>query len=230
MFKQEFEIEILDDNFKEKLFNYFQEVEKKIQKPGIGEIIFHIVYELINNAIKANLKRIFFLKKGYSFDNQEEYHKGLIEFRKSYQYLFKNKNGNEHKGLINKKEWLEALKDLGLKVRLVIDVDHNRILIYVINNTKMLPEEEKRLRESLSHAMKSKDLMDFIINYGQIDEEGEGLGLPLVILLIKDAGFKPDYFRVYKDEKNTIARIEFPLTENYIPIRERWQKNNYSNL
>jgi hypothetical protein len=60
--KEEFELEIIDEQFKNKLKEYFQEVEKKINKPGIGEIIFQIIYELINNAVKANLKRIFFCK------------------------------------------------------------------------------------------------------------------------------------------------------------------------
>jgi hypothetical protein len=69
--------------------------------------------------------------------------------------------------------------------------------------------------------MHSKDLIDFMIHYGQINEEGEGLGLPLVVLLIKEAGFKPEYFRVFKDDQNTIARIEFPLSSEYIPIRDR---------
>jgi hypothetical protein len=166
------------------------------------------------------------LQNGYSFEDTESYHQGLKAFKESYQKLFKNKleDKEDHKDLIKRKEWLEALKDLGLKVRLIIDIDHQRILIFVINNTRMIPEEEKRLRDSLSAAMRSKDLMDFIINYGQIDEEGKGLGLPLIILLIKEAGFKPEYFRVYKDEKNTIARIEFPLLKDYVPLRERGKK------
>ena len=220
MLKKEYEFEILDENFKDELRIFFKQLEEELQKPNLGDFVFQIVYELINNAIKSNLKRIFFIKNNYSFQNTEEYTKGLEEFKKFYQHLFKNQNSYNHKDLLKNEEWIEALRDLGLRVHLTIDIDTKRILIYVINNTRILPEEEKRLRKSLSIAMQSKDLIDFMIHYGQISEEGEGLGLPLVVLLIKEAGFKPEYFRVFKDDQNTIARIEFPLSSDYIPIRE----------
>ncbi len=222
MEKEEFEIILFNDKIKEKLNQYCIDLEKKVGRSGIGEIIFQVLYELINNAIKANLKRIFFIKKGYSFEKKEEYQKGLEEFRKEYQSILKKNielNGEDSK---IKQEWLKAIEDLNLKVRLVVDLNYQRIIIYVINNTKILPDEEKRLRESLSIAMKSKDLMDFIINYGFLDKEGEGLGLPLVVLLLKEGGFKPEYFRIYKDNQNTIARLEFPLSMDYVPIREKW--------
>jgi len=221
MLKKEYEFEILDDNFKDELRTFFKQLEEELQKPNFGDFVFQIIYELINNSIKSNLKRIFFIKNNYSFENTEEYSKGLEEFKKYYQHLFKNQNLHNHRDLIKKEEWIEELKDLGLKVHLTVDIDTKRILIYVINNTRILPEEEKRLRKSLSIAMHSKDLIDFMIHYGQINEEGEGLGLPLVVLLIKEAGFKPEYFRVFKDDQNTIARIEFPLSSEYIPIRDR---------
>ncbi len=221
MLKKEYEFEILDENFKDELHNFFKQLEEELQKPNLGDLVFQIVYELINNAIKSNLKRIFFIKNNYSLENTEEYTKGLEEFKKYYQLLFKNQNLHNHKDLTKKEEWIEALKDLGLKVHLTIDIDTKRILIYVINNTRILPEEEKRLRKSLSIAMHSKDLIDFMIHYGPISEEGEGLGLPLVVFLIKEAGFKPEYFRVFKDDQNTIARIEFPLSSDYVAIRDR---------
>lgn len=226
MIKQEFELEIIDDDFKRNLKHFFDKVEFEISKPGIGDIIFQIVYELINNATKANLKRMFFLKNGYSFEDKDSYLKGLESFRNYYRTVFTENLKLEHSELIKINDWLEALRDLDLKVRLIVDIDENKILIYVINNTRLLPEEEKRLRESLSIAMKSKNLVDFILNYGSTNEEGEGLGLPLIILLIKDAGFNPEYFRVYKENQNTIARIEFPLNQDYIPIRERWKQSH----
>lgn len=223
----EFEIKILDENYKSKLLDYFLNLEKELKKEGIGEILFQIVYELINNAIKANLKRIFFLKKNYSFENPEEYQKGLYDFKKTYKTFFLNlENFNNQNNSEFQNEWIKALTDLGLIVRLIVDINQQRILIYIKNNTKMLPQEEKRLRESLAKAMKATNLVDFIIHYGQIEEEGEGLGLALVVFLIRDIGFSPEYFRVYKEENNTIARIEFPLSKDYIPIREKWKKNS----
>ncbi len=223
MIKQEFVLDVIDDDFKQRLKKFFDEVEVKISKPGISDLIFQIVFELINNATKANLKRMFFLKNGYSFEDEDSYFKGLEAFKDYYRKLYSSNSFSQYDEIIKDPDWIEALRDLDLKVRLLVDIDEKKILIYVINNSRLHPEEEKRLRKSLSVAMQSKNLIDFMINYNIVYEEGEGLGLPLIILLIKEAGFNPDYFRVYKENQNTIARIELPLNKDYIPIRERWK-------
>lgn len=43
----------------------------------------------------------------------------------------------------------------------------------------------------------------------------------MIVLLIRDLGFDPQYFRVYKTEDKTVARLEFPLSADYTPIRLR---------
>lgn len=227
--RYKYALRILDEDAKENLKNFFVSLEKEIQKEGLGDIIFQIVYELINNAVKANLKRSFFIKNNYSFDDLKEYEKGLADFKKQFRILF-----SQNKAIIRniieqeniQKEWLSSLQELNLTTHLFIDANQKRILIYVSNNTTILPQEEKRLREILSKAMNSKNLIEFMIHYGPISEEGEGLGLALVVLLIKEAGFKPEYFRVFKKGTRTIARVEFPLSKDYIPIREKLNQRN----
>ncbi len=223
MIKEKLEFVFSDENIFEQIKKNCYELENFLQKEGIGEILFTIINEITTNAIKANLKRIFFIKNGYSFQDDESYKKGLWEFKQKYRNVFKH--SKEH--LQEKNDWLEALRDLGLTVQLEIDANEQRILIYVKNNTKILPEEEKKLRESLSIAMKSKDLVDYMTHYIEnVDlEEGESLGLPLVVLLIRNLGFSPEYFRVYKDNQYTIARIELPLSVDYSPIRKTLKKN-----
>ena len=64
-----------------------------------------------------------------------------------------------------------------------------------------------------------KDLVEFSVHYGD-ESEGNGLGLAMVVLLIKDMGFDPGFFRVYHNEGQTTARLEFPLSADYRPLRK----------
>ena len=72
----------------------------------------------------------------------------------------------------------------------------------------------------LAAAMGVKDLVEFSVHYGD-ESEGNGLGLAMVVLLIKDMGFDPGFFRVYLNDGYTTARLEFPLSADYTPLRGR---------
>lgn len=206
---QTFQIETLDNKSRESIHEFFLGLEKRFSKEGLGDTIYNVVQELVTNAVKANLKRTFFQSHGFVFDGGESYAAGLSKFKESLN-------------TISQEKWKEAAHELGFKVTVEIDVDEERVLIFVENNAVMIPEEELRLRARLARAMKVRNLIRFSEQYGD-DTEGEGLGLALVIMLIKDAGFDPDYFRVFTRDNSTVARLEFPLLRDYIPIRQKWQ-------
>jgi signal transduction histidine kinase len=184
------------------------DLEKRFKKEGMGDTIYNVVQELINNAVKANLKRSFFKANQYSFVDPKSYQEGLAAFKTSLR-------------TISDEQWKKAVQELGLRVTVEVDADEKRILIYVENNAVMIPEEERRLRSHLARAMHVRNLIQFSEAYGD-ETEGAGLGLALVIMLIKDMGFDPDYFRVFTREGSTVARLEFPLHKDYVPIRKRW--------
>ena len=67
-----------------------------------------------------------------------------------------------------------------------------------------------------------KDILEFSVQFAD-ETEGKGLGLAMIVLLIKDLGFDSSFFRVYKKPDRTVARLEFPLSADYTPIRSRNQ-------
>ena len=205
---QTFHIETLDSPSRDSIHQFCLNLEKRFEKEGMGDTIYNVVQELINNAVKANLKRSFFNANDYSFEDERSYAAGLAAFKRSLR-------------TISEEEWKKAVRDLGLRVTVEVDADEERILIYVENNAIMIPEEERRLRSHLARAMEVRNLLQFSEAYGD-DTEGAGLGLALVIMLIKDMGFDPDYFRVFTSGVSTVARLEFPLKKDYVPIRKRW--------
>ncbi len=162
-----------------------------------------VIAELVNNAVKAELKRIFFAKKGFSFDDPQSYQKGLEAFHCNYAYL-------------NFMYYEDAMSGLHLRIDVDIDMEESRILLYVRNDKNMPYPEERSLRRKLKRAMDllPNDLVDLYVYYG--DETGEnGLGLTLVVDTIRRMGFDPEHLRVYNEGKCTVARLELPLGSKY---------------
>jgi hypothetical protein len=205
--KQSLHFHVVDESVRNKLEQELQRLEDSLKIEGLAITLFQAVMELVGNAIKANIKRIFFQKLNIDINNPAEYHRGIDLFSDAYPS-------------INKAEYEEAMRQLDLEVCLEIDLDQKRLLIFVENNTIMVPQEEERIRSKLAGAMDVKDVVEFFQAYGD-DTEGRGLGLAMIIFLIKDLGFSPEHFRVFKEDNRTIARMEFPLDATYKPIRHR---------
>ncbi len=204
-----FIISILSSADKERIKPALKEVEEQTKKEGLADVLELVLHELINNAVKANLKRVFFDRNGYSFENQESYENGLKEFRLNFSSF-------------NLDEYGEELKMLQLQVRLEVSLDHKRLLVFVENNRAASAAEESSIRDRLKTAMEipksDEALMDFYVHYGDETEE-KGIGLTMVVKLIQEAGFDPANFRVYVKARTTVARLEFPLSSNYVPLR-----------
>lgn len=203
-----FFIDTFDDQARGEIRDFFLALEHRFGKEGMGDTMYNVVQELINNAVKANLKRTYFEQNGFLFDGKDSYHAGLAAFKLGLQQ-------------ISDADWRKATRELGFRVTLEISADERRLLIYVENNALMIADEERRMRSHLAHAMGVKDLVEFSATYGD-DTEGAGLGLALVIMLIKDMGFDPNSFRVFSRGQCTVARLEFPLHKDYVPIRRKW--------
>lgn len=207
--KQSIHIRVLNEDAKTKLREAFDALERKLGIDSLAITLFYVVMELVGNAVKANLKRVFFRKHGYNLEDPEQYRLHLDEFKHYY-------NG------VPEEEYAAALRELGLSVSIDIDLDHQRLLIFVENNAVLLPEEEKRVRSKLASTREMKDILEFSVQFAD-ETEGKGLGLAMIVLLIKDLGFDASFFRLYKKDDRTIARLEFPLSADYTPIRLRNQ-------
>ncbi len=202
-----FSMRLLDADMKQELRGLFDDLEKRLQISGLGVALYSVIMELVGNAVKANLKRAFFRQHGYSMDDAGTYQSGLQAFKESH-------------GTLKKEDYVGALEDLDLVVTVEVDLDHDRLLAYVENTTILIAEEERRIRKKLGNAMDCAELSDFYMNYGD-DVEGSGLGLAMIVFMIRQIGFDPRNFRVFHRGNRTIARLEFPLHADYVPIRER---------
>lgn len=197
----------MSDDVEKKLDSIIDSILIKYGKEDLKSMIYTCVKELAINGTKANLKRLFFEEKGLNILEEKDYEKGV----QLYKSVMDEKNAMQY-GLV--------AKDHGLFVRISFYHDEDGLRIEVMNNTLMTMQEERRLREKLAKTMTYNDLIEFYMENAD-NTEGAGMGMALIITLIKSSGIDPNLFRIITSGAETIARIEIPFKENYVSFRSK---------
>jgi len=195
----------LSDRTEQQIQLALNNILDKFNRPDLIPTIYTCIKELLVNAIKANLKIIFFKNNNWNINDEDDYKKGTKEY--------KIRLGED---LLEKH--MDTLIKNNQSVELKFNYSENGMMCEIINMTPMSKYDDRSLREKLKHAMNADDIADFFISYGD-DTEGAGIGLALVILLLKGEEIDPALFRIGVVENKTIARIEIPFTDAYQPIR-----------
>ncbi len=182
--------------------NFIEKINKKVifilrlkDSEHLNSALSFVIKELVDNANKANLKRAFFKKSGFSISTPEQY-----------------KNGMEKFSTVIKQDVdsiIPYLADLGLKVKVVFrEYQDDTFDFVVMNNVKVTDEEKRRVREKIDYFKElSKDQSKCFELFDET--EGAGMGLFLSLQLLEKFGIsaKAFNFGVYKNM--TVSRITF---------------------
>lgn len=202
---------IVDDSVEKKVEYAIQKILSKYGKDELVPIVYTCVKELMINANKANIKAVVMEENKVDVSNEKEYLEALIKFKGE---LTEQNIPKYYKKLME--------KDLYVTVSFFYSKDGFRV--EVLNNRPIMPFEDRRVREKLKKAMSYDDLAQFYLEQGD-ELEGAGLGIALIVMLMKGAGLDPSLFRISGPGTNYVkARIEIPFTKDYIPIRYRGKK------
>jgi hypothetical protein len=70
------------------------------------------------------------------------------------------------------------------------------------------------------------DIAEFYLDQAMSggETEGAGLGLALIIILLKGENVDPKYFRIMIDKERTVARMEIPFTDRFVSKRDLGSK------
>lgn len=199
---------VLDDNIQEMLHFIVETLLSKYNRMDLNECVYSVLKELIINGIKANIKFIVFKENNINSSSAESLTEGL----KILRCLIDENNLHEleKKAIENK-----------LFVKLRINHTEQCIIAYVENNRSMTELEDSRIREKFKAALTYDSIADYYLNHVD-DTEGTGLGITMIVLLLKGVNIDPHSFTISTDKKNlTIAKIEFPVDKNYILKRVR---------
>lgn len=171
--------------------------------------VYTSVKELSLNGAKANFKRILFEDEKLDGEDEEQYEKGMDLFK---QYL------NENWVL----EYGKKSRERKLHVDIFFDFNRDRLILEVMNNRPISPKEDKRIREKFHTAMRYDDIAQFYMEGGD-SSEGAGMGIVLVTMMLKAQEIDPHLFTIRSDyREKTLARVEFPLSPDYQPNRQRF--------
>lgn len=198
---------VLTSEINDLIVNKIQDLMKRYGKIEYSDVIISSIKELIYNASKANLKRAFFKDKGLDIHDMGSYARGLPEFK-------------ELIGTRDMAGYFERFAPMDLWSRFSVEHSPLGIRLEVSNHTSIIPIEEKRIRMKLALAMSREDILDF---YNQVRDqsEGAGLGIALVINLLRSIGVDPGYFRIGTTGSVTNARIEVPFSPEYQFLRRK---------
>ena len=145
--------------------------------------VFTFLTEVINNAVKANLKRVYREgKPGTSFNEE---------------------------AVANIESYVHSLKDESLMVQLQMQQSEKGLTISVLNNTGINEDELDRISRRLKHAASFNSMEQAMEDFIDISEGG-GLGLILTITLLKKSGIDPDCFKLESNQKITRATLFVP--------------------
>ena len=158
----------------------------------IKDMLLTVLKELVNNAIKANLKRLFFIEKDLDINNEESYCVGMKTF-KDETYTDKSLAA-------------EKLIPAKLVVRVSFISQKGKLQLLVINNSPILDEELEKIQLRIKKAGNYTHISDAFEDVLD-DTEGAGLGLIMALMLFRNAGIQDDAFRVFRKGNLTVASL-----------------------
>jgi HD-like signal output (HDOD) protein len=170
--------------------------QERLQEP-----LSYCLKELINNAWKANAKRIYFEEKGLDIRREADYELGMRDFRRE---------AGEHLG-----EYLERLRERGLGIAVRFHASSGQLAIAVRNGVEMTPREQSRVFDRVARARAHSSLFESLD--APIDTtEGAGLGILVLLQFLRRLGCGEEAFSIDVENGETIASIVLPMAKVHL--------------
>lgn len=175
------------------------EILKKYEKEEVKSSIYTCIKELAVNGTKANLKSIFFDVKNVEQDNSDNY----IEYTKRFKKILeKSKEKNFGKIVHNK----------GFFVKISFVYSKENVEVRVFNNCLIPKQDKERVKSKMEKAKLYESIADYYMDAFD-DTEGAGMGIALIVILLKGIGVDVENFKVDLSDKGMFAKISFPINE-----------------
>jgi len=174
---------------------------KYMNETKLRDYIVYCVQELVVNAKKANTKRVYFSERGLDINNDSDYLLGMRDFKEDT--------------LGNIAHYLQLQKEKGLYIKIILQVKRNTINIEIHNNVSANKMEQLRIQDKIARSREFNTLEDALSQVLD-DSEGAGLGLVILVLMLKKMGINEDSFEIKIKENLTIAKISIPLDKTML--------------
>ena len=169
---------------------------KKSHQEHMTDNLIFCLGELLTNAKKANTKRVYFKEQGLDINDEMNYHQGMVSFKDDM--------------LDNLEHYLLLQKEAGLYIKLILQLYDEGIKIEIRNNSVLTVFEKKRINEKLKVASKYEEPKQVISRV--IDQtEGAGLGIIIIVLMLRKIGLPRDSYTVFATDTETVTQMILPL-------------------
>jgi len=184
---------------------YLEEIlEAFLTELGYTEIKDQLAYclrELAVNAKKANTKRAYFLEKNLSLENPDEYDEGMKTFKEET--------------LDNIQHYLQKQKEQGLYIKIIFHAQGKTFNIIVRNNAEITRKEQIRVYDRIARSRAFTSMEEAFATVLDTSE-GAGLGIVILILMLKKMGLEEDSFSIDMEEGETIAALSIPFSDIHL--------------
>jgi putative nucleotidyltransferase with HDIG domain len=170
----------------------------EIGEEKIKDQLTYCVRELAENARKANLKRVYFQEKGLNINNYADYIEGIKAFKPDVY------------GNID--FYFNKLIENDLQVKIIFQTNQDFFIITVKNNVPIIGYELKRIEDRINRSkafITLEDAFTLVID----DTEGAGLGIVILIQMLKKVGLSEESFTINIEGNETIAKITIPRSD-----------------
>ena len=164
----------------------------------LKDYLSYCLRELAVNAKKANTKRVYFEARGLDLANAAEYDEGMKSFKTDT--------------LDNIQVYLQKLKEKGLYIKILFHAQGSTIKIEVRNNVEISKTEYLRIHDKLARSRKYTSLEEAMSSVLD-SSEGAGLGIVILVLMLKKMGLSEECFDIWAENGETVARITVPFAE-----------------
>lgn len=161
----------------------------------------YCVQELINNSKKANTKRVYFQERNLDLNNPKDYETGMKDFKIDT--------------ISDINHYLRLQKENGLYVKVILQAKNNKIRIEIRNNCELTVTEYKRIHDKITRSLMYTAVEDGISQFLD-DTEGAGLGLAILMLVLRRIGLAEENYQVICENGETITRVILPFSEKSI--------------
>ncbi len=174
---------------------------KELGQEKIKDTLSYCMRELAVNAKKANTKRVYFLEKGLDLNDPKDYEEGMKHFKEET--------------LTNIQYYLQKQKELGLYIKVIFHTKAKTFTISVRNNVEITKKEQIRIYDRIARSRAFTSLEEAFSTVLD-NSEGAGLGIVILILMLKKIGLDEDSFSVDLEDGETVAKITVPFSEVHL--------------
>ncbi len=171
---------------------------RRLGQERLSDRLFYCLRELVGNAERANAKRAYFKEKNLDINNPEDYLKGMETFREES---------------LARIDYYRALQEsMGLYIKISFQVSGGTLHISVRNNSLPTKKEMSRIREKIARAHKYDDMGSALLDVVD-NEEGAGLGIIILIIMLQKTGLSEKDFKFYCRKDEAVASLRIPTSK-----------------